>query len=57
MAASRHLQLHAARIRIPARGGPPVEVTAPLPSAMSDFLGHLGLKDFRPEDLPADLAP
>lgn len=57
MAASRHLQLHAARIRIPARGGSPVEVTAPLPSAMSDFLGHLGLKDFRPEDLPADLAP
>lgn len=56
MAASRHLQLHAARTRIPARGGPPVEVTAPLPSAMSDFLGHLGLKDFRPEDLPADLA-
>lgn len=56
MAASRQLQLHAARIRLPAKGGSPVEVTAPLPSAMSDFLDHLGLKDFRPEDLPADLA-
>lgn len=57
MAASRNLQLHAARIRVPGKSEAVVEVTAPLPSAMSGFLGHLGLKAFGPEQLPADLAP
>ena len=44
MAASRSLQLHAARILIPAGGtGDPIRVTAPLPFAMSEFIAGLGL--------------
>jgi tRNA pseudouridine32 synthase/23S rRNA pseudouridine746 synthase len=44
MAASRNLQLHAARILIPVSSGqPPICVTAPLPFAMSEFLAGLGL--------------
>lgn len=51
MAASRALQLHAARIVIPrGRDRPPLRVTAPLPSAMSSFLTGLGLS---PEGLDA----
>ena len=44
MAASRHLQLHAARIIIPfLYGKEPIRVTAPLPFAMSEFIAGLGL--------------
>lgn len=44
MAASRALQLHAARIVIPySQGKVPIRVTAPLPFAMSEFLSGLGL--------------
>jgi RluA family pseudouridine synthase len=47
MAASRFLQLHAWRIRIPGAGAQPaIEVTAPPPSAMSDFLSGLGMGVF-----------
>ncbi len=56
MAASRALQLHAIRIVIPARHGhEPIRVTAPLPSAMSDFLYGLGLSDAPLESLPDSL--
>jgi tRNA pseudouridine32 synthase / 23S rRNA pseudouridine746 synthase len=44
LAASRHLQLHAARISLPlARDLPPLSVTAKLPAAMISFLRDLGI--------------
>jgi len=43
MAAARSLHLHAQRILIPQRGKAPTTVTAPLPSAMADFLAGLDL--------------
>jgi tRNA pseudouridine32 synthase/23S rRNA pseudouridine746 synthase len=54
MAASRALQLHAWRITIPARrrNDPPIRVTAPLPSAMTDFLAGLGLESGPLASLP-----
>lgn len=54
MAAARALQLHAWKIVIPAKGrnDPPIRVTAPLPSAMTDFLAGLGLHSQPLETLP-----
>jgi tRNA pseudouridine32 synthase / 23S rRNA pseudouridine746 synthase len=53
MATSRALQLHAVRVAIPQRRDqPPIRVTAPLPSAMSDFLAGLGLAADGLTDLP-----
>lgn len=53
MAASRALQLHARRIVLPGpRGASPIRVTAPLPSAMSDFLTGLGLSAAPLDTLP-----
>lgn len=55
MAASCHLQLHAARIVIPySQGKEAIRVTAPLPFAMSEFLAGLGLADL---GLEADRLP
>lgn len=56
MAASRALQLHAARIVIPGpRGTAPIRVTAPLPFAMSEFLSGIGLGAELPAALPDEL--
>lgn len=55
-AAARSLQLHAWRVSIPSGAGKaPIRVTAPLPSAMSDFLFALGLNAAALEALPAAL--
>lgn len=56
MAASRMLQLHAWRIVIPGAGGAsPIRVTAPLPSAMSEFLSGLGIAAIGLDSLPDTL--
>ncbi|MCA0400804.1 MAG: RNA pseudouridine synthase [Proteobacteria bacterium] len=56
MAASRHLQLHAARIVIPVGGNrAPVRVSAPLPKPMADLLAGLGISPAGLDTLPEQL--